>query len=233
MYAVNADGGSDGIIFGFRMGSQGATHIARSTSRLAYAVLVDPLRDDPRHALIATYAWNGANLGRTRTASASGVFPDVERIDMFTGAITPVTVSPLRNVSFLTDHHGRVRFAYGTDTDQAAKVWYRAGDGAPWSLLLDEAREHRRMLPLAFNRNEGMSYFSCAGMHGVGGICRWDISTRKFSTLWSDTVAGVEELMLSFDDDDIVAVRSMPGRAATTLIDKKAPEAKRLVGLMQ
>ncbi len=39
--------------------------------------------------------------------------------------------------------------------------------------------------------------------------------------------------MPSFDGDDSIAIRSMPDRAATTLIDKNTPEAKLLVGLMQ
>ncbi len=233
LYAVNADGGSDGIIFGYRVGGQGATNIKHAVSRFAYAKLVDPLRDDPRHALIATYALNGANVGNMRTMSAMGVFPDVERIDLFSGATTRVTTSPLRNASFLTDHHGGIRFAFGMDADQSLKVWYRASADADWALLLDEAREHRRMVPLAFNRNEDKVYFSCAGTHDAGGVCLWDVATRTFSTLWSGGVTGVESLVPAFDGDDAVAIRSMPDRAATTLIDKNTPEAKLLVGLMQ
>mgnify|MGYP001549724190 CR=1 FL=1 len=233
LYAVNADGSGDGIIFGYRMGGQGATHVAHGTSRLAYAELVDPLRDDPRHALIASYAFNGSNLGHMRTSSATGVFPEVLRIDLFTGATTPVTTSPLRNATMLTDHHGRVRFAYGIDVDQAMKVWYRAADGGDWLLAFDEARDHRRMTPLAFDRREDKVYFSCGGDRGVGGICLWDVATRTSSTLWSGTAAGPGSLVPSFDGDDSVAIRSMPGRPATTLIDKDAPAARLLAALMQ
>ncbi|MEO5560967.1 MAG: S9 family peptidase, partial [Dokdonella sp.] len=44
LYAVNADGTGDGVLFGFRVGNQGATHIQHATSRRAYATLIDPLR---------------------------------------------------------------------------------------------------------------------------------------------------------------------------------------------
>ena len=233
LYAINANGSDDGNIFGYRMGKQGATKIAHGTSRLAYAELVDPLRDDPRHALIATYAINGSNLGNFRAQSASGVFPAVERIDLYTGATIPITTSPLRNASFLTDHHGEVRFAYGEDTDQMMKVWYRSGTSADWTLMLDEAREHKRMMPLEFNRKEDKVYFSCGGAHKVGGVCTWEVATGKFATLWSGTTSGIEAFLTSFDEDDIVAIRAMPGRAAITLLDKDAPEAKLLVELMQ
>ncbi len=233
LYAVNADGSGDGTLFGYRVSAPTfSSHIARATSQLAYAVLVDRLPDDPRHALIATYAINGANLGTRRTMSSAGVYPDVVRIDVFTGKTTPVTSAPLRNAAILTDHHGRVRFAYGIDVDQQMKVWYRPEDGE-WTLLLDESREHKRMMPLAFDRKEDKVYFTCGGTRNVGGVCVWDVAKRTFSTLWSGSVSGVESLVPSFDDADRVAIRSMPDRAATTLIDRDAPEAKLLVQLMQ
>jgi len=233
LYAVNADGSDNSMIFGARMGGQGATHIAHGTSKLAYGDLIDPLRDDPRQALIASYAANGGNLGRMRTSSASGVFPEVFRIDLFNGTTYPVTTSPLRNARFLADNDGVVRFAYGIDVDQAMKVWYRAGNGRDWELALDEKKDGVPMTPLAFNRKQDKVYFSCGGANGVGGVCLWDIAARTSSVLWSGSATGLEELVPSFDDKDVVAIRSMPDRIATTLIDKSTPEAKLLVALMQ
>jgi dienelactone hydrolase len=223
LYAVNADGTGDGILFGVRAGTQGASHIARATSRRAYATLVDPLRDDPKHALIATYSFSGNN----------GVYPSVEKIDLYSGVTQPVTTSPMRDADFITDHHGIVRFAFGTDVDQATKIWYRAGDDAKWELVLDENKDHQRMSPLGFNRKEDKVYFDCGGAHGVGGLCSWDVATRKVTTLWSGSITGLSELVPAFDNKDAIALRAMPDRAATTLIDGQAPEAKLLVGLMQ
>ncbi len=233
LYAVNADGSGAALIFGQRLGGQGATHIAHGVGRLAYGQLVDPLLDDPKQALIASYPANGANLGYTRSASANGVFPEVLRIDLFNGATYSVTTSPLRNARFLTDNEGVVRFAFGIDADQSMKVWYRAGDGKPWELVFDENKDHLGVAPMAFDRKEDAVYFTCGGEHNVGGLCRWDIATRKLSTLWSGAESGVDELVPTFDDKDIVAIRSMPGRTATTLIDRNAPEAKLLASLMQ
>lgn len=232
LFAVNADGTGDAGIFGYRMGNQGASHIAHGTSQLAVGELIDPLRDDPKNALIAIYPFNGANVGRKRTASANGVFPTVARLDLFSGVTTPVISSPLRNASFLTDNHGNVRFAFGEDADQSSKVFYRAADGKDWELVLDEKRDHQRVSPLAFNRKEDKVYFSCGGAQGTGGLCAWDVATRKLTTLWSGAT-GVRDLVRSFDGDDSIAIRSMPDRAATTLLDKNAPEAKILVGMMQ
>ncbi|MEO7323397.1 MAG: S9 family peptidase [Dokdonella sp.] len=223
LYAVNADGTGDGVLFGFRVGNQGATHIQHATSRRAYATLIDPLRDDPKHALIAAYPFDGAN----------GVYPTAEKIDLYSGVTVPVTTSPMRDANFLTDHHGIVRFAFGTDVDQMSKIWYRAGDDAKWELVLDENKDGQRMAPLGFNRKEDKVYFDCAGAHKVGGLCTWDVATRKLAAVWSGSVSGLVELVPAFDNHDAIALRSMPDRMATTLIDSQAPEAKLLAGLMQ
>lgn len=230
IYAVNADGTGDAPLFGYRMGSGGGPHVRKATSQLAYATPISALRGDPRHALIAIYPFNGANLGHVRTMSAAGVFPVAARIDLFTGSTTAVTTSPLRNAAFLADNDGVVRFAYGTGTGQTMKVWYREGDGKDWSLVLDEDRDHRRASPLAFNRAQDKVYFSCGSGHG-DGICLWDVATHKLSPLWSGI--GLLGLVPSFDDRDIVAIRSMPDRAATTLVERDAPEATLLASLLQ
>lgn len=229
LYAVNADGTGAALLFGSRMGGQGASHIQKGTQKFALGELIARLPNDPKQALIASYPANGAG----HSWSANGAFPEVLRIDLFSGATTPITVSPLRNASFLADNDGVVRFAYGADADQAMKVFYRTGDGKEWESLFDENKDHFRVTPVAFDRAQDAVYFSCGGNTGKGGLCRLDLASRKMTTLWSGGEAGADGVVRTFDDKDIFAIRSMPGRAATTLIDKDAPEAKLLVSLMR
>jgi dipeptidyl aminopeptidase/acylaminoacyl peptidase len=229
LYAVNADGTGAALIFGSRMGGQGASHIQKGTQKFAFGELIARLPNDPKQALIASYPANGAG----HSMSANGAFPEALRIDLYSGATTPITVSPLRNASFLADNDGVVRFAFGTDADQAMKVFYRAGDGKEWEPLFDENKDHFRVTPVAFDRGQDAVYFSCGGNGGKGGICRWDLASRKMTTLWDGGEASADGIVRTFDDKDIFAIRSMPGRAATTLVDKEAPEAKLLVSLMR
>ncbi len=235
LFAVDADGGSDGEIFGYRMsnGLSTASHIGHGSSTFAFGVLIDPLLGDPGHALIASYPVNGASLGNQRTQSSIGVFPEALRIDLASGKTNPVTTSPLRNASFLTDDNGEVRFAFGEDQDQAMQVWYRAGDGKDWEKVFDETRDHLRVTPMAFDRDGDAVYFSCGGTHGVGGVCLWNVATRKLKPVWSGSDVGVDRLLPAFDDKGVFAIRSMPGRAAITLLHRDAPGAKLLVALMQ
>ncbi|HET8941019.1 MAG TPA: S9 family peptidase [Rudaea sp.] len=224
LYAVNADGKDAAILFGYRAGDQGDTHIAHATSEMAYGSLITALRDDANHALIASEAANGSTIG---------VFTQAYKINLETGVKARVAIAPMHNASFLADHTGHVRFAYGVENDQKIKVYYRASDDADWELVSDEAKNGQRDWPLMFNRDNKQVYFQCAGNNGAGGLCKWDVSTRKMNHLWDGNGADVTGLMLTFGGQDAFAVQSQPGRPAVTLLDKSAPEATLLVALMQ
>ena len=227
LYAVNGDGSGGKILFGFRAGEDhGATHIQHAERDFAVGTLIAPLNGDEHHALIESYPLNNPGLTGPASISALGAYPKAYKIDLYSGVKTPVAVSPLRNARFLADHAGHIRFAFGEDADQMQKVYYRAGDGGDWEKVFDESAG-ARMAPLLFSHDDKGVYFSC------GGICRWDVATRKLTTLWSAPGVAPTGLEYTLDDQDIFAVRSEPGRPAVTLLDRNVPEARLLVALMQ
>lgn len=221
LYAVNADGTDDKILFGYRAGHEDrghATHIQHATNERAGASLIAPLRNDPKHALIASSAFNGSHIG---------VFPEAWKLDLADGTKTRVATSPLRNAQFIADHNGNIRFAWGEDNDQKLKVYYRSADGGDWERVFDESADGKRLVPLMFNRSSDAVYFDC------GGICRWDVASRKLEAIWSGNGSNQTGLERTLDGLDAFAVHSEPGRPAVTLLDKTAPEAGLLVALMQ
>jgi dipeptidyl aminopeptidase/acylaminoacyl peptidase len=218
LYAVNADGSGAQLLFGIRAGGNyGATHIAHAGPERAFGTLIAPLRDDPRHALIASYGDGGT----------TGAYAEAYKIDLNDGSKVRVATAPMHNARFLADHKGNIRFAYGIENDQKQRVFYRADDSAEWTRVFDEADDGKRVDPLMFNRAGDAVYFEC------GGICRWDVATRKLETLWPGNDSEPTGLVATLDDLDAFAVRSEPGRPAVTLLDRTAPEAKLLVALMQ
>ena len=212
IYAVNADGKGKELLIGHRANLDWVS-----------ADIVRPLYTKDNKVLIAKYHWNG---------SADGTFPIASFMDATTGSTTDVAIAPIRNATFVADNQGQVRFAHATAPDQKLRVFYREKNGADWELLFNEAKGDPPVKPLRFDRDDKNVYFDCEGEKHVGGLCRWNVATRKLTTLWSGDEAGVDELVPSFDRRDAVAIRSMPGRVATTLIDKNARESKLLVSLM-
>jgi len=213
LYGVNADGTRKQLMIGFRAKGEAIS-----------ADIVRPLYAADNKVLIAKYHWNG---------SANGVYPVASLMNADDGKSADVATSPIRNGTFVADHHGQVRFAYADGTDQKRHVYYRARNGADWELVFDESKGDPALVPLGFARDDKTAYLECPGDRGAGGLCRWNDESRKLETIWSGTEAGIDEIVPSFDRQDIVAIRSMPGRTATTLVDKNSREAKLLTGLMQ
>lgn len=234
LYSVKGDGSDARLLFGFRAGDSSddghmATLIKKQQPDMASGTLIAPLRDDPLHALIASYAWNGPG----HSVSSLGAYPDAYRIDLRNGRKTRITTAPLRDAEFLADHDGAIRFAFGIDADQYRKTWYRDAAHGEWELLYDESKQHQRFEPVMFDRANTGVYAICDGANRIGGVCRWNAKTRKLEVLWSATSSGAIELVPTFDRLDAFAIRSMPGRPAVTLLDRKAPEATLLVSLMK
>jgi dienelactone hydrolase len=228
LYGVNADGSGAKLLFGYRAAeNHGASHIQHAGADLAVGSLIDVLRDDPDHALIRSYPFTGANIGNMRTASSNGEFPEAYKLDLRDGTKARVALAPMREAWFLADHAGKIRFAFGNDSAQKRKIYYRDGDAGEWELVFDESAGGKRVWPMMFNRAGDAVYFEC------GGVCRWDVATKKLSTLWNGNGSEMTELVETMDELDAFAVRSEPGRPALTLLDKTAPEAKLLVSLLQ
>jgi dipeptidyl aminopeptidase/acylaminoacyl peptidase len=234
LFSIKGDGTDAALLFGIRAGKSGddsrtATLIKKQTADMAVGSLIAPLRDDPLHALIASFPLNGPGHG----VSSIGAYPEAFKIDLRDGKKTPVTTSPMRGAEFLADHKGAIRFAFGVDTDQYHKTWYRDDKGGDWQLLHDESKQHEHFEPVMFDRSNAAVYAICDGANGVGGICRWDTATRKREVLWSATDSAAISLVPTFDELDAFAIRTMPGRAAVTLLDKNAPESAVLIAMMK
>jgi dipeptidyl aminopeptidase/acylaminoacyl peptidase len=231
LFAANYDGSGTDTLFGYRAsdsrsGSTGS-HIQKKESEYAWGSMENTLRDSDDEALIYVRRMNWSHV---TSAGGEQLHPEVRRINVKTGINRSIAVSPLARANFLTDNQGAVRFTSGTGNDQKFKVFYRADDKADWELILDESDNSKVATPLGFNRAGDGVYFACAGSKGRGGLCLWDVATRTFKTLWSGT--GVIGYEYTFDEQDIFAIRTMPGRVAVTLVHKQAEEARLLAELM-
>ena len=229
LYATNVDGKARAILFGYRAsdsesGSTGS-HIEKKQNEFASAWMLDALPDDAKYSLIVVQPWG--------TTTGTDIKAEVRRIDLDSGKTRSVVSAPMSGAQFITDHKGVVRFATGNDIDQKQKVYYREGDGKDWELISSETGSGNVFWPVMFNRADDGVYFTCGGEHNRGGVCLWNVAKREFKTLWSGQEAGPSGFEETFDQQDLFAIRSMPGRTAVSLLDKHAPEAKVLVELMQ
>jgi dipeptidyl aminopeptidase/acylaminoacyl peptidase len=194
----------------------------RASKERAFVDAVRPAVAIDGKMLVSKSNWNG---------SADGAFPTAGLLDVYNGSFSPLAVAPIKNARFLADHAGVVRFAFSTGTDQHRRLYYRSGNGASWELVADAAHDEP-VAPIGFARDDASVYVECAGKSGTAGLCRWNTKTRASDALWSGA-SDLVSLVPTFDRKDYVAIRSMPDRAATTLLDRNAPESVLLASLLR
>lgn len=211
LYAINGDGSGKTVLYSARR-SQGAEGFAEVLGNIG----------DSGQLLLEVTPWGRCDGGPYATARSL----DAD------GKIEVRATAPICGARFVADNEGKVRFAYATGDDQFIKVFYRSTTDQAWQLVLDEANSKVHAIPLRFNREGTAAYFECAGANGVGGVCSWDVETRKLNTIWSGTDSAYEKLLTTFDRRDVFGIRSIPGRPALTLLDKNANEAKLLAAMM-
>lgn len=203
LFAVGVDGKQHASLIGFRAGkgTSNFSHIKRAKSESVFARLVAPLADDPKSALISVQDLTGRELPFSR----------VERIDVRTGSRIVAATAPVANARFLTDHANRVRFAWGSDTDNVQHVYQRDHDQAEWRLLNDESVSGRRMFPLAFSTDNRTAYLQVEETSGPDGLYTVVDGRLTEQPVARDDDTDVHRLLLSPFDRAPFAVAFLDG----------------------
>jgi len=211
IFAINGDGSGAELLFGYRAGGPvKATHIQQRQPELATGTVVDTLRNDDDHVLIGVTPWN---------SGADGDFTKVYMMDVRDGSKHQVASAPVRNADFVTDHQGVVRFAYGDDSHAFMQVYYREGDGKPWTLLFHGTEEKNAPFPISFDSDDKSVYMSCFVPGKVSALCPWDVATQTMQPpVWSSATTEMTALAYSLNRKDAVVVYSMPATPSADAI---------------
>lgn len=212
LFGVDADGGDPELLFGMRNGSfETASFIAR-------------IPDDPHRALVAFSSWAAAGTeGSLTTAYIVGTG----------GAFTShkVIEAPGRDMTFVADHHGRIRFTYGSDNDGRPKVYRHAPGESGWTEM--PKAESARCLPIQFNPGDTLVYFDCTATGDSLGIRTWNPANGSWNTIWSHVGLEADGLLQGLAEDSVIGVSFTEGRPAAALLDPTSLDAKTLLALMQ
>lgn len=224
LFAVNADGHMPQLLYGYRKsGLTTGTIIAHTVAERGTAELIAAIPSDPQHILVSTGSWDAAG--------SEGYLSTASRMDVRTGDMTKIISAPMRNATFVADHQGRIRFAFGVDNDGKAKVFQHPIDGDGWIPMTDVSEQ--RSWPIAFSADDSVAYFTCPGESGGFGVCRWSPAMPKLETVWSNPTVEAEGLMPGLGTDDLAGVTFMDGRAGVALFNMQSPAATALVMLMK
>jgi len=223
LYSVEADGGSPTMLYGYRAGGmQAGSHIHKVTAENGTAEFLSRIGGDSDHVLVSITSWEGSG--------SAGGLSAVYRVDVRDGNKMRVTGAPIREASFLADHHGHVRFAMGDGLDGKRVIYIHPAEGGDWELLSQASND--RDWPIAFSADDKTAWFTCPGSPGFG-VCKFDPDTRKMTHAWSNPHVQATDPAQGLAYDSVIGVEFTDGRPAVAVFDNQAPGVKALVELMQ
>jgi dipeptidyl aminopeptidase/acylaminoacyl peptidase len=216
---MNADGTRQDWIYGFRTGYDAVDPVNKGrAAAMASASLIDDLPQSEDEVLIAVWPWN--------TTGTTEPFTTVERLDVNSKHRITVARAPVRRAGFVTDSAGEVRFAVGASSNNMAQTWYRAGKGAKWELLNDEAVSNTVLIPIGFSAGDKLAYMQVRETQGPDSVYAWDPATKLRRLLVRDDDTDPSEVIWSTSPREPVGVMYMDGKPRAEFFDESHPMAK-------
>jgi dipeptidyl aminopeptidase/acylaminoacyl peptidase len=213
LYAVNADGSQAATLTGPEAGAAANVVVIGGDQTAAY--LIDPLRGDDRHVLVSVMPYDVEPTTR------------VEKLDVYSGRRSRVASAPVRRASFTTDESGAVRFAHGAGRDNVGKLYHRPNDGAPWTLVNDEALTHANQWPLGFSADGRIAYLQVEHAEGPDAIVAWDTVTNQRTELLRDARVDPYRTLRGITDDVPVGALYMHDGVRSRFFDEQGAVARR------
>jgi dipeptidyl aminopeptidase/acylaminoacyl peptidase len=201
IYAMNWDGKRQELLIG-----------PRKDGRAGF--IEDMLEANDKFILVSVYD----------SGNREGTYPTLERMNISTGARTVVARAPILNASFLADHDGKARFAWGDTIDLKQRVFYRAAAGGEWEVVNDEAASNQRWTPLAFSKDGARVYLQASQPTGPDAIESMDIATRERTRVARDDNVDPMGLLFAFDRIEPIGVAYMDGLPRTEYFDIEQPD---------
>ena len=164
----------EGAVPRFLAGWRGAerttgTRVVRNQDHTNVVLISDPLRNDDENILVSVQSALQGGEG----------YSTAELLELDSGRRKVVARAPVRRASYVADHAGEVRFAYGAGADNHLRTYYREGQGKDWVLVNDEGTTGFRMIPIGFRADDAIAYVQVEHAAGPDSIDAFDPATLE------------------------------------------------------
>lgn len=216
LFAINVDGSRAENLVGFRVENAGAaSRIRPKEAENVFAELVDDLPADDKFVIVSISPFSAEPYTRA------------ERLEIYSGRRTIAARVPVRRASFSTDSKGVVRFARGADSDNASKLFYRAGDDAEWVLINDQLKTGRVEHVLGFSPDDRIAYLQSERDAGPDSVVAYDVASgERKHLLRDDNVDPLHVIHQTGAGRAPVGVVLMDGKPSNVFFDETSADAR-------
>lgn len=178
--------------------------------------IVDVLPDDPRNVLVQR-SIDSAHLSR---------------MDVNNGRLRPVATAPLRAGSFMVDHDGNLRYAYGVERGLDNVVLRRTDSGWTEVSRTEGLMSGGGMRPFGFDRDNKLLFALIGEGGGPAKLYSVDPDTDEKVLLSGNDNVDVLRVLRSSDRRDVLAVTYEDGLPSIDFVSHDHPEARTYAGLV-
>lgn len=222
LYAIDADGGNSKLLFGYKAGQGTGSRVGKTQSRLAVAMPVATLLDDPRNMLVQVLEFR----------SSERQVSQLEKLNVDNGSTTRVAVGPSGEArGFVADNAGNLRLAWGQTGEMESLLWLRGEEGG-WEVWNDSGKSGVHMQPLRFARDDTHVYMRISRRNKADALYKVNLADRTQTLLYEGN-ADPSRLLDTADGRDAWAVITTDGITGVHVFDADAPEARATVALAQ
>jgi len=176
--------------------------------------IVDRLWDDDRSILVER--------------SVDSAF--LSRFDVYTGEVRTVATAPLRFGTFVRDHEGNVRYAFGEQKDLSTVTLRREGDS--WRTVHRAEMGGAVRVPVAFTADNKSVLFEVSDAGEPARMVRLDPETNEETRISSNPNVESFQYLFSSDEKDLLAIGYMDGMPNYEFTNREHPESKVYAGLI-
>lgn len=122
-----------------------------------------------------------------------------------------LTTAPLGDASFLVDHAGAVRFAWGWSNTGRSRLFVR-DDKDHWTLVNDSDASHVGVVPVGISRDNKSAFLVAERTDGPDAVERYDFATGVRTELMRDAVSDPLGIIFSLDGKEPIGAWFGPGQ---------------------
>lgn len=122
-----------------------------------------------------------------------------------------LALAPLGDATFLVDHAGVVRFAWGWSNTGRSRLYVRDGDDQ-WPLINDSDVSHVGVVPIGISRDNKTAFLMSERTDGPDAVERYDFASRQRTELLRDDHSDPLGVIFSMDGKEPIGAWIGPGR---------------------
>ncbi len=219
LYAVNIDGNSHELIFGYRAGvKQLGSRIKKRQDSLSSAELLNPLLDDEKNVLISEMPYRQVGNYLYYNPDAK---PIITRLNSYTGEKKRLEVAPYSSAEVMTDQQDRVRFAIGLNSDLQYSVSWKPDPDGDWVDFDLPGFRDDSIIPVIMSEDaQSIFFLGTASDSSYSELFRLDLQTKKITKIFGLDDSDIYNVIYDLTKKRIIGVLSYIDKPVAYWLDK-------------